>query len=133
MNFCRYLKTNIIFSSSSMSILSRSSSFLSISLCETSISRIRVNTRIMWMFTLIVLSLCSTPDSIAIPCSVKALGGVRRPPQVDLPIWNSKFSNSSFVSWNMKSPGKRAIFLNTALSKCPQCPGDLQHLKYAGR
>jgi hypothetical protein len=61
----------------------------------------------IWIFTLFSLSLFRIPESIATPYSVNTKGGVLRPPQLDLPIWNSKLSNSSFVSWNkvIREPG----------------------------
>ncbi|HXD78049.1 MAG TPA: hypothetical protein VN616_09600 [Puia sp.] len=40
----------------------------------SSSSRIRVKIRITWILTLMALALLSTLDSIATPCSVKAIG-----------------------------------------------------------
>jgi hypothetical protein len=59
-------------------------------------------------------------DSIATPCSVKALGNLRIPPQLDVPIWNIKVSNSSFVSWNINSPGNLTmnVFGNFFICGC---------------
>jgi hypothetical protein len=41
------------------------------------------------------------------PCSVKASGRLRRPPQLDVAERDFKFANSSVVSSNRKSSGKR--------------------------
>jgi hypothetical protein len=46
------------------------------------------NARMISMFTVIARSLRSTPDSIAIPCSVKTRGLLRRPPCPPLDITN---------------------------------------------
>jgi len=70
-------------------------------------------------FTCTARMLRSTLDSIATPCSVNARGRFRVPPQLDLPKWNIKFSNSAAVNWNMKSFGKRSRFRVTALFKLP--------------
>jgi hypothetical protein len=61
------------------------------------------------MFTAMARSLRSTPESIAIPCSVKTRGRLRRPPCPPLDITNCDFKrlNSSVDSRNMKSAGKR--------------------------
>lgn len=60
---------------------------------------------------------------MAMPSRVKANGRYRVPPQFDVPFWNIKsdFSllNSSLVSWNIKSGGKRLILRFTALFKLP--------------
>ena len=48
---------------------------------------------------------------MATPCSVKTKGCDRRPPhELEVPDWYLKLSNSAFVSWNMKSSGKRPRF-----------------------
>ena len=39
------------------------------------------------------------------------------PPQLDVPNWNIKFLNSSSVTWNIKSSGKRFRLRFTALFK----------------
>src|SRR5688572_20879648 len=39
-----------------------------------------------------------TPDNMAMPCSVKALGSLRVHPQLDVPKWNFKFLSSARVS-----------------------------------
>ena len=48
-----------------------------------------------------------TLDTIATPCSVNAEGACLLPPhfELDIAIWDFKFSNSCFVSWSMKSLG----------------------------
>src|ERR1700719_1511602 len=69
--------------------------------------------RMIWIFTLTALSLFSTLDSINTPCSVKAEGSFLLPPQLDVAFCDFKFSNSSFVNWNIKSAGNLAIFLLT--------------------
>lgn len=55
------------------------------------------------MLTRTARALRRTLDIIATPCSVKALGGLRVPPQLDVPDWNFKFRYSSALSCNMKS------------------------------
>jgi hypothetical protein len=45
--------------------------------------RKRTKVRKMAMFTAIARLLFKTPESIAMPCSVNAYGGCRRPPQLD--------------------------------------------------
>lgn len=47
------------------------------------------------------------------PCSVKAIGRLRRPPQLDVANCDFKFANSSSVSSNMKSAGKRSRLRRT--------------------
>jgi hypothetical protein len=68
----------------------------------------------------------STLESIATPCSVKARGRYRLPPQLEVtncdlkleaPHWSLKFSNSSGVSWNMKSSGNLSMLRLTAWLK----------------
>ena len=86
---------------------------------SVTISRTLVNTLIIWIFTDIARSLCNAPDNISTPCSKKAFGSFRRPPQLDVPNWNIKLSNSSFVTWSIKSSGKRAAFRLTALFRFP--------------
>ena len=63
------------------------------------------------------LSLWRMPESIAIPCSVKANGNFRAPPHLDVTICDFKILNSSFVSWNIKSFGNRFIFLSIHFSE----------------
>src|SRR5580692_1962610 len=64
----------------------------------------------IWILTLTALSLFSTLDNINTPCSVKAEGSFLLPPQLDVAFCDFKFSNSSFVNWNIKSAGNLAIF-----------------------
>src|ERR1700677_1258015 len=66
--------------------------------------------RMIWIFTLTALSLFSTLDNINTPCSVKAEGSFLLPPQLDVAFCDFKFSNSSFVNWNIKSAGNLSIF-----------------------
>jgi hypothetical protein len=58
-----------------------------------------------------------TPEGIATPCSVNALGNFRVPPQLDVPNWDFKLLNSDLVSCIMKSSGNRSRFLLTVLFK----------------
>jgi len=60
------------------------------------------------------LSLRSTLESIAIPCSVNAIGRYLLPPQLEVTICDLKLLNSCRVSSNIKSSGKRSVFLRTA-------------------
>jgi|GEM_PF-6027636 len=76
---------------------SRSSSFLARSLCVVRSSLSLTNARMISMLTWAARLLLSTPDSIATPCSVKTLGSFLVPPQLDVPKWNFKFSNSFFA------------------------------------
>ena len=66
-------------------------------------------------------SLLRTLDNIATPCSVKAIGIYRRPPQLEVTICDLKFSNSFLLSSNIKSVGKRPIFRRTACFKTFVC------------
>ena len=44
-------------------------------------------------------------DSIETPCSVNACGrDLLSPPQLEVPFWHFKFSNSSLVNWNSYLP-----------------------------
>ena len=79
------------------------------------ICRIRTKARMIDIFTCTATSERNTPLSIAIPSWVKAKGSEREPPQLEVPIWHLKLVNSSPVSVNMKSGGKRAMFRLTAL------------------
>ena len=56
-----------------------------------------------------------TPDNMATPCSVKALGNLRVPPQLDVPNWNFNFVNYECVNCSIKSSGNLSRFLDTAL------------------
>jgi hypothetical protein len=49
----------------------------------------------------------------------RALGGVRVPPQLDIPVWKIKLASSSLVRTNMKSPGNRPTLRLTALLRLP--------------
>ena len=83
------------------------------------ISRRRTKARMISMLTRTARGLRKTLESIATPCSVKALGSVRVPPHLDLPNWNLKSLNSASVNRSMKSSGKRSRFRLTALFKLP--------------
>jgi len=73
-------------------------------------ARIETNARMTLMFMSMAVSLFSTPESMASPCSVNAFGNLRVPPQLDVTICDFKLSNSSWVIWNMKSGGNRLAF-----------------------
>src|SRR5210317_1603256 len=102
-------------------------SFLSIfsirnnkSLLLKSISRSLVNTLIILMFTAIAFGLFKTLDNMATPCSVKTYGAYRNPilfEELEVTNWLLQFANSSLVSSNIKSSGKRFVFLFTCLFK----------------
>ena len=65
--------------------------------------------------TCTALSLRSTVANIATPCSVKAYGMERLPPQdLEVTICDLKITNSAGLSWNMKSVGKRDTLRLTA-------------------
>src|SRR5260221_10037749 len=69
------------------------------------------------------------------PCSVKARGSFRRPPQ-DLEDANRDFklSNSARVSWNMKSLGKRSrLRLTCSLSRFVGTRSDDKMLQMSAR
>ncbi|EXY64266.1 hypothetical protein M115_3682 [Bacteroides fragilis str. 3719 T6] len=51
---------------------------------------------------------------MASPCSVKAKGSLRVPPQLDITICDFKISHSSVFSRNIKSVGNHLLFLFTA-------------------
>ena len=78
------------------------------------ISRRRTKVRTIAMLTCTARLLRSTEDNMATPCSVNARGGFRRPPQLEIAICDFKFANSSALSRNTKSSGKRSRFLVTA-------------------
>ena len=70
-------------------------------------------------FTCTAWPLFSTEESMATPCSVKARGILRLPPQfadgeLEVTICDLKFAVSCSVSENMKSVGNRAGFRLTA-------------------
>lgn len=90
--------------------------------------RIEVNARIIRMLASIAIGERNMPLNIATPFSVKANGSFRVPPQpesglfslsfpLDVTNCDFKFSNSVFVSRNMKSSGKRDRFRFTAWFK----------------
>lgn len=81
--------------------------------CHPGHSIFNVSLPAMAMFTWMALLLRRTLDSIATPCSVKAKGRYLRPPRpcIEVPIWNLIAASSSFESRNMKSAGKRSLFL----------------------
>jgi len=87
--------------------------------CADSICRRRTKARIISILTLTARRLLRTLDSMATPCSVKARGNLRVPPQLDVPVWNFKFANSLRLRLNMKSSGKRSWFRVTALFRFP--------------
>jgi len=100
-------------------LCSRSASLRASSTLVASMSRSATKVRMIWMLTRTARSLRSTLESIATPCSVKTRGGVRVPPQLALPEWNLKSSNSALLSLNMKSSGNRLMFRSTALLRLP--------------
>ncbi len=65
------------------------------------------------MFTSMAISLLRTAESWATPCSLKAKGIYRMPPLFEVLKLHLKLSNSSFVSSNIKSEGKRRILFLT--------------------
>jgi hypothetical protein len=68
----------------------------------------------MAMFTSIALLLFYTLESMATPCSVNTNGMYfAYSPFFKVPIWHLRESYSSEVSSNMKSFGKRSMFLPT--------------------
>lgn len=62
------------------------------------------------MFTSTAVGECNTPLSIATPFSVNAYGRLRAPIRIELDVafCDFQFSNSSWLSWNMKSSGNRS-------------------------
>jgi len=73
------------------------------------------NARIIWILTWIALSLFSTLESMATPCSVKAIGGYFACcPLFKVTFCDLKARSSSRDNSNMKSSGKRSVFLRTA-------------------
>ena len=110
MDFEKYLVWSIFLTSSISNLNSRVSANINLNL---------VKILIIWILTAIARSLFNIPDNIATPCSVKAYRKLRVLPQLDLPNWNSRFSNSSAISWNTKSSGNRLMFRLWALFKFP--------------
>lgn len=74
-----------------------------------SISRIRVNTRMIWMLTAMAEWLFSALESMATPCSVNTSGSFLRPPQLDVAFYDFKIFHSSWSNSNMKSSGNRLM------------------------
>ena len=81
-------------------------------------SRRRTRARMISMFTWTTRSLFRTLDSIAMPCSVNAIGAWRGPMRSALEVTNCDrhSANSCGVRTNMKSSGNRPAFLLTACS-----------------
>jgi hypothetical protein len=81
--------------------------------------QVRVKTRMMWILTKMACSLFSTLESMATPCSVKAMGSTLEPPRserissFEVPNWYLKAAHSADVISNMKSSGKRMRFRRT--------------------
>ena len=73
--------------------------------------------RMMAMLTSAARGERSTLESMATPCSVKAMGGWRSPWRSDLEITfcDLQFSSSSLLRTNMKSSGKRSLFRRDGL------------------
>ncbi len=86
-----------------------------ISLCVSANALIFVNTLIILISTSIAILLFKTLDNIATTCSVKAKGIYLVPPQLEVPNWLLKFSNSLDVSSNIKSLGNLSILRFTCL------------------
>jgi hypothetical protein len=93
--------------------------------------QVREKTRMIWMLTRMACSLFKTLDSMATPCSVKAMGSTLEPPRsesissFEVPNWYLKVAHSAAVSSNlpvrqagMKSSGKRPRFLLTWRLRC---------------
>ena len=77
----------------------------------------------MAMLTKIALLLRRTAESIKMPCSVKARGDLRTPPQLDVPKWNFKFltsccSSGSHQRWTDSIRLKRASTRMIAMLTC---------------
>ena len=98
-------------------LLSNSASFRTRSLCVANTSRNFTNDLIIAIFTCTARGLPKTPESIAIPCSVKAKGRyLECSPLFKVPSWYLKAVYSCCVSSKRKSAGKRC-FPNTLLAK----------------
>ena len=112
--------------------------------CDPIKWRIALNARMIWILVAIAIGERRTLLSMAMPFSVKAYGSFRAPILMELDIANCDFhfsssskvancdleespldiancdfqsSNSSFVSWNIKSSGKRSILRLTCSFK----------------
>jgi len=82
-------------------------------------SRTWTKARIMAMFASMAISLRSTPESIAMPCSVKAKGGAEFFLFDDITNCDIISLTSSADSWNIKSGGNRFKFRFTAWFSSP--------------
>ena len=65
------------------------------------------------MLAATAIGVFSTLAAITAPCSVNTSGSFRRPPQLELDVANCNFksANSSAVSENAKSSGKRSMLM----------------------
>ena len=70
----------------------------------------------MLMFTKMARSLLRTLESMATPCSVNAIGAYRKPLRsaLEVTVCDLQVANSSGLSSNMKSAGKRTALRRTA-------------------
>ena len=102
------------FSSVFSCFISRRSSLWKSEPCFLMKFRIRVNARIIRIFTSMALSERRTLLSIATPFSVKAYGIYLEPPLPPFEVTICDLKHSSFVSWNIKSVGNRWILRLTA-------------------
>lgn len=93
-----------------------SSSLRRMSALSRMYSRKRMNVRMICTFTETTRLLRRTLESIAMPCSVKAIGTYLTPflSTVEITICDLHHWASSFERENMKSSGKRSAFLLTA-------------------
>jgi hypothetical protein len=87
-----------------------------ISLCVSAYCPNFVNALIILIFTSMAVLLFKMLDSIATPCSVKAIGLYLVPPHLEVPNWLLKFSSSFPVSPNIKSFGNRSRLVSPAFS-----------------
>lgn len=88
-------------------------------LSRDSARRIWTKTLMISILVAMALGLRSTLESIATPCSVKAHGRLRSPPQLEMPNWHFKLSHSFFVNRNMKSSGNLSALRRTARVRAP--------------
>ena len=95
-------------------LFSMRASLLANSSCPTKSFRRRTKARMISMLMRTARWLRSRLESIATPCSVKTLGGVRRPPQLEVTICDLKMPTSCRDKTNIKSFGNRSRFLFTA-------------------
>jgi hypothetical protein len=123
---------------------------------EESICRKRTKARMISMLTWMARSLCKTLESMDTPCSVKAYGAVRIPPQLEItiwdfklevPDWNLKFANSSdainflsaiasplpaaFYTIAAQSQVQPGLCIRAEVARQPQC-GTLRHNQRLG-